>query len=228
MRYPGNKTLLQMGRQPSQYMVKNYQSWVDFALSDEGGGLSVEPVFVNGFTKTAASWMLAAVMNSSTKSMTFGFDAGAGQFVNLGSEVHHTKAVTAPLMQRKWPAMQVEGENVTDSVASDHCVFLNYYRMKRRVFWSWASKAAAGPHNLPSNRDRDDADENSSSRPSSQDGSEVEPDDATSSSKVCDRLFFFTSSAINFLFLHFFKQSYDPVEFVLNYILEVGSKSAYK
>ncbi|RPD59331.1 hypothetical protein L226DRAFT_472836 [Lentinus tigrinus ALCF2SS1-7] len=151
---PGHKTYLDCGRHIARYMQTHLPSWYEFAA--ERLGIDIEEkdlMFISGFTKTTV-WGEAAFKAGAGNSELV-LSAGAASPTPLMSgeiELARSHASDPLVIYRSGPPDRVpELERARDE-KFDQCIFLNFYKMKRRI-WRQVIRAAAGPHELPSSPD---------------------------------------------------------------------------
>ncbi len=144
------------------YIRRNFPHWVDFA---DKFGLDLkqqELFFVSGAIKTS-HWAVAAFHGQYKKKqgmLTADFSSAVG--LNLSVSISNQSLPqsyygTGP---RKNPrpstssAVVRSSESRDESDATpepvDQCIFIHYYKAKRRMWRPLDIKAAAGPHELPS------------------------------------------------------------------------------
>ncbi|KAI1785149.1 hypothetical protein LXA43DRAFT_900376 [Ganoderma leucocontextum] len=148
------------------YMRANFDHWFEFANTTIGLGLRDEEIlFVSGTTKTNR-WAVAAFRGESRKT--------EGSFTaNLGSlgEASLSMSVSNETLPSRYyragpsrhasgamllPSVQPDGSEASPSPSllpeqRDQCIFMNYYRMKRR-FWKPLPMRAAGAGPMVVNR----------------------------------------------------------------------------
>ncbi|KAM5536984.1 hypothetical protein V8D89_009313 [Ganoderma adspersum] len=135
----------------ANYMRDNFDSWLEFAnASDSWGGLDLRPedvVFVCGTLKTTR-WALAAFQGSVFRKKD-GVVSGRLDSHPTGSgpgEVQFSVQIDGQPL----PASHLRVGRVTSSYKGpDQCLFIHYYKMKRRLLGREPVQAGAGPHQLP-------------------------------------------------------------------------------
>ncbi|TCD63774.1 hypothetical protein EIP91_004957 [Steccherinum ochraceum] len=146
VRDDAEQELVMPHKKMANYMSENVDSWAS-CIDDKTGETRPEDlIFVRGFVKTKA-WGVAALSTGHAR-QAVQISGGYGG-ATAGVQVTHDKTSSASLDQRWSP----EGE-VRDH--ADQCLFLNYYRYKRRLLWLFTVQAGAGPHTLPDDQERDD------------------------------------------------------------------------
>ncbi|KAI0743075.1 hypothetical protein C8Q80DRAFT_1273631 [Daedaleopsis nitida] len=148
------------------YIRKNIDSWLEFANSTWNLDLKEhEVLFICGTTKTSR-WAVAAFQGDSfgnkrgLVSGEFGPFAKAALSVHISDYMlpaHHYRHSPIPSQKRNVTSsspllsFSQESSDTSDSLPENQCIFVHYYKMKRRRPWSFKGpiKAAAGPHNLP-------------------------------------------------------------------------------
>lgn len=140
--FPGQLTRFKMPKGGPQYIVRNYERWTEFAGTYEGGELPEKTmfIFVNGVTKTAAGHCVAMSSNGGSD-ITVEFDASAGQFVTVsgGGSVSHSRETSTSPSQRSFPYERPR----LWTPKFEHSIFLNYYKMVKRLWWMEAILAEA-------------------------------------------------------------------------------------
>ncbi|RDX45277.1 hypothetical protein OH76DRAFT_1010472 [Lentinus brumalis] len=181
----------------AMYLKQHYASWVALATRMDLDVSTNDVVFVSGTTTTTACGVLAYCSPGEG-------EAGAGESnLNVSFE-EREGAIRAELDGAPIPADRTCSYSVERGPGgrglSGHsegrmggalCVFVHYYKMKRRLWWWRAMQAGAGPHELPRGPDDEGA---SSCSSGSQCGAE----------RGDER----------------YSMRYDPVDGLLNYILE--------
>ncbi len=159
LKRPGHRTYLNCGLYIQRYMKRNLQSWYAFATDRMGIELEDKDIiFVYGFTKTTV-WAEAAFRSGGSD---VGLVLSGGALVPSVSgdiEISRMRASKPSVISRSGPPGRVtEWDRVSSTDETfDQCIFLNFYKMKKRRFWPTDSiiRAAAGYHDLPSNQDDD-------------------------------------------------------------------------
>lgn len=140
-------------------MLQNLEHWYLFATDRLGIDLrESDLLFVYGHIKTTV-WAEAAFTSSSTDSelsiSTSVPTLGASGIFSV--ELSNRQIPT--IFHRWGPPGRVTSERELDALitlpspsvedAFDQCIFLNYFKMKRRFRKKMVVRAAAGPHELP-------------------------------------------------------------------------------
>ncbi|KAI0685048.1 hypothetical protein BC835DRAFT_1291221 [Cytidiella melzeri] len=130
------------------YMRLHHDTWCEFARAR---GLDIEPdhiILVRGWVKTS-EWAVAAFTDSG-KNHEVHFDAQAGPFAKASFSVSYSSAVSTSVEHRTGPVKGSLSAGTECPMPQDQCVFLSYYEMKSRGFWSKKKiKAAAEPLDDP-------------------------------------------------------------------------------
>ena len=151
-------------------MKDHFKSWSEFANhvdleTGEGRGLGLcdeEIVFVSGTLKTT-EWIVAAFHGSMYRgkegavSGQFGGSVGSlGLSVRIADEFlptsHYRAGPPCFAARAREEGRLLHSSDVTPAAAPpdrNQCLFIHYYKMKRRIFWKRPMRASAGPHNLP-------------------------------------------------------------------------------
>ncbi|PCH43310.1 WD40 repeat-like protein [Wolfiporia cocos MD-104 SS10] len=145
-------------RRMANYMHANFNNWYQFITEDLDVDIKSDEdiLFVRGWVKTK-QWAVAAITHqgrSAKISLSGNFGAPAG----LTFKVQAAQEMTSYFAQRSGPededgdakgkSKAPEGDNVhdTDDLPRNQCVFLHYYRYKRRRFIPLKKlEAGAGP-----------------------------------------------------------------------------------
>ena len=168
LKQPAHKTFLDCNNRIQEYMAAHLSTWCEFANDRLGIGLDDKDIiFVSGFTKTTM-WAEASFSSNSDSSellISGGcfVPAASGEFrVSISRDVHGSVAsrVGPPGRVSTW-------KDDNQAFKYDQCIFLNYFKMKRRGILRrpGVMRAAAGPHTLP-DQDDDDGPPDISSSPS--------------------------------------------------------------
>ncbi|KAM5540307.1 hypothetical protein V8D89_006126 [Ganoderma adspersum] len=209
------------------YMRDNFDSWLEFANASNSWGLDLRPediIFVCETVK-ATKWAVAAFQGSVFRNKEGYVSGQLGSFGSAGISVHISDQLLpnghyrsgppflTPMASEHLPSNSrdniiagVSGNEAPASVSShgtppgapDQCLFIHYYKMKRRLglLWKEPMQASAGPHQLPPGPDNADKDPTTTGYGSPMHNSEPE--------------------------FHMLDDAYDPVTHLLNYILETS------
>lgn len=155
LKSPAHTRCLFDTKQLREYVMKNYESWKHYAT--ETIGLILEGaekvVLVRGWVKTSADWTVTAFTSHGSK-WTTSFDAQGGAVpVSVGIELANKQDMEGPVVSRFGVGVNAKNKGKGRETALDHdqCVFLKYYSVKYRKFWTSKIEASAGPHRLPEN-----------------------------------------------------------------------------
>ncbi|KAI0742978.1 hypothetical protein C8Q80DRAFT_1259448 [Daedaleopsis nitida] len=156
LKRPGNTTYLDCDLHIKRYMRTHIQRWYEFAIDYLGIELEEQDIiFVSGFTKTAV-WAEAAFANGSSRAE---LTISGGCFVPAVSgefSVSMSRCVDASVFSRAGPHERVSNWKDNLATEDDQTIFLNFHKAKRRRFLGpTVLRAAAGPHDLQSDRDND-------------------------------------------------------------------------
>ncbi|PIL35942.1 hypothetical protein GSI_01602 [Ganoderma sinense ZZ0214-1] len=202
---PAVSKQIQSKKHIADYMRKNFPQWSELANSHFGLGLKDEEiVFVSGTTKTS-KWAVAAFHGEYRRkegSITADFGSLMGIEISvsisdemLPSSYYRTGPAREPALSPLLPDTNEPVLSAPPQERCDQCIFLHYYKMKRRLGWkSTPMQAAGGPHELP---------------PSSRDGG----DDV-----LCPS---YDDAEETPIFDEDLGKPFDPVNDILDYILEV-------
>ena len=141
-----------------EYMQKHFASWLELANHKFGAGLKEdELLFVSGTTKTT-KWAVAAFhgqfrSKQGSVSADFGGTAGIDFSVSISSETLPTSYCRTGPARSTLSAIGLSSESQTSQLSAekrDQCIFIHFYKMKRRwVGRPFPMHAAGGPHKLP-------------------------------------------------------------------------------
>jgi len=158
---PTHREDIERERTFKTYVKQHYDSWVDFAR-ELGHGDNIRPILVTGVDLTR-EFATVAYSDNQTR-MECEFSAAvpgiASTSVSVSGSWHtqglvHTNCGPHPTRRSRSssesPALESE---IPDGY--NQCVFLRYYKIRRRVFIPTALKAGAGPHQLPEGNHEDD------------------------------------------------------------------------
>lgn len=160
---PGSTICVQSHLSIVRYMRMNIDNWLRLANKTLGLGLrDYQLYFVTGTTKTSA-WALTAFENQAycNKEGRIYCELGNLASVDIAIGVendkftsprHNSGPTRRPVHDSEQPTMVTvdsDRRSITNS-PKDQCIFIRYYKMKKRiVFPKIPMKAAAGPHLLP-------------------------------------------------------------------------------
>ena len=149
------------------YVNTYFQSWFELANStdERGFGLDLREediIFVCGTLKTT-EWVVAAFQGNIYKdkegSVSAQFDSvgSVGLSVHIADQrlpaSHYRAGPPRPAATAREEGRLLGSSDTTLAAAPpdrSQCLFIHYYKMKRRLFlWKRPMQAAAGPHNLP-------------------------------------------------------------------------------
>jgi len=191
---PGKRELVQQTRRMAKYMKDNIETWHRWAISNDVGlDVAIEDIlFVRGWIKTSCWAVVAFCDDSRHTKLTFSGDLGLPVSNVFGIETQVETTTPTCLLQigpqrfrranATAPLVPNQPAHVQEQYPSDQCMFLHYFKLKKRLLWPSKIEAAAEPRDPSVDRDTDN-------RPTvKQTSPRVKP--------------------------------YDPVTFVLDYILE--------
>ena len=171
-------------------------------------------MFVSGFFKTPV-WTMAA-FHDTNASGELTIRAGSFPFASSELRVSRTKDSTGLVFTQAGPYDRLQQYRTNGELEEkyDQCIFLNYYKSKRRILRSpKIIRAAAGPHRIP--EDASDSDDGSDDRNS------VSSDESIDQFKQVGQPLPF-QWLTDLLDLTHGSQYYDPVNQLLGYILKVA------
>lgn len=140
------------------YTLAHHDSWYEFATEVQGHILKPEDlILVTGFLKTT-KWALASIENHG-KSSSVSLSVDVKDIARAYFNVERSENTESAIIQRHGPA---QGSKTATPLPCDQCLFLRYYKVKRRRPFPKYLAAGAEPRD---DRTFDD----------SGDGSECEP-----------------------------------------------------
>ena len=191
LRDPADRTELNCKLHIRQYIVKNIESWKAFANDHLGIGLLEKDIlFVSGFTKTTV-WAATSFSDHSA-SGELSISGGPFSSIACNFRVSISNGTTTSISSRVGPANRLGSQRGSDSepdspaeLPRDQCIFLNFYRSKRRMArWPTSLRGGADPSNL----DFDGPDEDEASGLTFREGSSCDTveseNDSTSATQV--------------------------------------------
>ncbi|KAI0919292.1 hypothetical protein AcV5_002248 [Taiwanofungus camphoratus] len=161
MKDPANREALLPSRRMANYMRSNYNSWYVFATDTLDQDIQKEDlIFVRGYAKTT-QWAVAAFIQegrsmslalsgsfASTASASLSFSVTRGSSMNA----QHKSGPRPQAPNMFAPRITAGTQTSTGSIAStgpkfNQCIFLNYYKLKVRFgLWPSVMKAAGERH----------------------------------------------------------------------------------
>lgn len=144
------------GHTISSYVVRNHAKWYRFAVDVVQLDIREEDViFIRGSLKTAEWAVAAAVGGAREGELVFGGDFGPS--MKAGFSVGVTQRMSMSIECRTGPLLTKDAsQSSIDEPPFDQCVFLLYYKLKRRPFLTpKVIRGAAGPRDSPNTKDPD-------------------------------------------------------------------------
>ena len=153
---------IQSKKHIADYMRRHFPQWSELANSRFGLGLKDEEiVYVSGTTKTT-KWAVAA-FHGEYRRKEGSITADFGSLMGIDISVSISDEMLPSSYYRSGPVREPDlsvgarlvhnGNEPVMSVPQercDQCIFLHYYKMKRRLGWKPTPiQAAGGPHELP-------------------------------------------------------------------------------
>ncbi|KAI0741060.1 WD40-repeat-containing domain protein [Earliella scabrosa] len=204
---PGDKKVISSRRRVVTYINEHFEKWLDFARGRWGMDADEDTLwFVSGTTKTT-HWINAAFQGE-YNGREGSVDCDVGNVVNVHLSFKINDEILSSAFHNHGPRnRQLAPPHVADTAVApaanaggpphscDQCIFIHYFRRKTRFWWrTKVIRAAAGPHDLPPpSGDLDDS--AMSARGESPDAMDIEEFPLRT-------------------------KMYDPVDVLLNYILE--------
>ncbi len=135
-----------------------HDSWMELA-GNYGLDLRSEDLhFISGFIKTT-HWVLGSVHGPDYRGREAHVQCDIANLANLNVKVSVANEEVAQPSITWGPQHELRGTTVLDpkSLPRNQCIFINYYKMKRRLplLLKKPMQAAAGPHVLPRGDDPD-------------------------------------------------------------------------
>ncbi|KAH9950735.1 hypothetical protein B0H21DRAFT_685940 [Amylocystis lapponica] len=139
----------------TDYMLDHHHTWYAFAKDRFGLALEKEDIiFVRGWAKTT-EWAVAAFIQAGhaaqvTFNGQFGLGANASFFLSASRDVSmvwdHNSGPVRAISGRSSELLTSGTETGSDEPSVDQCIFLHYYKLKRRLgLFPRVMKAAAEP-----------------------------------------------------------------------------------
>lgn len=157
-RYPTHREDIERERAFEKYIKRHYNSWVEFAR-EHNYGENIRPVLVTGVDLTREFATLAYSDNQTDMQCEFsvGVPAVASASASLWGSWHapgliHKNCGPDPShTQENRISSGIPIPTLQSAIPDDydHCVFIRYYTIRRRMFIPMVIKAGAGPHQLP-------------------------------------------------------------------------------
>ncbi|KAF9806321.1 hypothetical protein IEO21_08727 [Rhodonia placenta] len=153
---------LHPSRRMENYMHRNFRSWQSFAVDDLDVDLQPEDImFVRGWVKTT-QWAVAAITHEGREAKV-SISAEIGSVADAHLSIHKSHEVSNYYAHRTGPTRilhgSVEPSEHDDADQLDQCIFLHYYKLKRRRFLGFKKLEAAAEPRDPSGPHDDDDDE---------------------------------------------------------------------
>lgn len=133
------------------YMLRHHASWYDLARDTLGMDLrSDEIIFVQGVVKTTDRWALTAVTDSG-EGVEVHFSTDLGPYGNASFSFSRDRQASLSYPYRLGRALTIdtsrdEGASTgRKATKKDQCIFIHYYKLKRRWYGPKVIKAAAEP-----------------------------------------------------------------------------------
>ena len=198
------------------YMVRQHEQWCAYLRDVLGQDISSgEVVLISGWVKTSADWAAAAFSNFVSKHHA-AIQAQASQFVGFELFRSRMRAQSGPKMHRqgvKYP--RGKGRTLAE-LERDQSIFLQRYKLKRRLVILKTIVAGAGYDRLPDHGRGGDSGERLHANREESDDSDADDDGLQwLQDKVCRVLRLVSRSLLTPL------QIVDPLDILLEYILEV-------
>ncbi|GBE87064.1 predicted protein [Sparassis crispa] len=151
------------GRRLTNYIRKNHNSWYDHTIGHLDLKVPREDiVFVTGWVKTAEWAMAAFVQGGRSAQLTLSGSFGSnGAFLSSGisSDISVSPAYKMGPSDAIQQSSSVQGSSAhRHSVKRNQCIFLRYYKTKRRFLRTYVMQGAAEPRDPSSPRDDDNSD----------------------------------------------------------------------
>ena len=154
---PGHAKDIESKRHIVNYMRENLERWLQFANHEWGLELKDHDMtFVCGTTKTSR-FALAAFQGSNYRKKEGYITGNFGPFSTAGISINISNQTLPVSNYRHGPlnygssVPQLGYSEYHQPPSPNQCLFIHYYKMKRRFLWLLREpmQAAAGPHQLP-------------------------------------------------------------------------------
>ena len=167
---PGTTTYIQSKRRIVTYMRQHFDSWMELANSQLELDIHEQDLlFVSGTTCTR-KWYVAAFQNQTFRQQEGHVYLDLADLVTANVSISIANETLSnpdfnygPTQKSQVPQSQRAVEDTSSSAGEpavnseqDQCIFINYYKMKSRMWWKKPIRAAAGPHVLPGKGDDED------------------------------------------------------------------------
>lgn len=140
-------------------MKRNHAHWLELANGEgrgwEAGLKEEELMFISGVVTTTA-WAVIALQGQSEESKEISIQGDIGMLADGSLRVHISDSALPATHHRFGPAKTSSNDEgiITyhrqPSTEANQCLFVHFYKMKRRAFlFREVIQAAAGPHQLP-------------------------------------------------------------------------------
>jgi hypothetical protein len=154
----------QQSLQFESYMRDNHDGWAEFVTKRLGIKCRPEDiVLVRGTIKTSC-WTVGAFLGCKTRNHGVTLDGKLGPLVDVGFTYHGSQSsTTAPVTLRSGPKSRIVSSRTTPirllgstldafddhrSPVKDQCIFVNYYKMKKRLLLPRRLEAAASSSSI--------------------------------------------------------------------------------
>lgn len=160
-----------------EYMLRNHQSWCDFAVNL---GIRRDPhtiILVRGNVKTS-SWAVAAFFDAGHHGHEVTFNGQFGELASAGLKYSQQQGTVCSFEQRTslytMPLNQENPSRLADGGKHNQCIFLNYFKVKYRKFLP--RRIVANADMLDSSGDNGSDQDGAAPSGSGARGIEIEPD----------------------------------------------------
>lgn len=226
-----------------KYMKAHHESWYQFATETRGIDCEREDiVVVRGFVKTSC-WTVAALTGESAHTREVTLNGQLGPLFNIGAGYAAHRGRLASIQQRSGPSIRMsssitrthwetllspKGTNkreihsampAYETMPRDQCVFLNYYKIKRKFLFLEQIVAGAGAPTLPDPDGSRDKGALLARRSPSVDDVDIQAESVPAKVGVKPSIIGMRSDV-------FQRQLLNPLDVILDYILEVRRNHA--
>ena len=144
LKQAAHREVLHPSKDLAQYIIRNHRNWYRFAQDVFRLDLKEEDIiFIHGSVKTAEWALAAATQRAREGSLLFGGEFGP--LARATFSVSASRSAAMSMEHRSGPKVARLGAGAEDSQNEfDQCVFLHYYKIKRRQFLGPKVIRAAG------------------------------------------------------------------------------------
>lgn len=143
-------TYIESSARITSYMARHHESWLEMANSQSssglGLGLDLEDLYFVSGTMKVPQWFIGVFDRGEESEIGGHLECTVADVFDLNAQVCDIRTVHRSPSFKKGPG----GVSAGAELPWNQCIFMRYYKMKRRLFRTpKVIKAAAGPHELP-------------------------------------------------------------------------------